>query len=335
MRRKANYSPLIYLLPTGGVRNTLLFALAMDGVFLAALPLVLSPRSWGEFRVAVLAVLSHATVFALERANIDILMFLLMLAALLLWRRGRSWPALAAVLAAGLLKFYPLALLLVFAREKRRRVVLLGAVSLAVIAAFAVLFWRELMLIPSLLPRPRYFADNFGAPLIALAARDELDLPGMALPLLRYGLTLLSGLLAWRLSRRWPPAASWRGALFLGSAAILSFCFFASVSINYRAIFLLALLPGFFDLRGERPRLAAWGVAAVLFCLYSEIFRLGAKALELAIYGTDPNILSQEIPEVLYFLVREGLWWFLATVMLASVFAWVRGAPLLRGEATP
>ncbi|MBV9550442.1 MAG: hypothetical protein JO256_12305 [Alphaproteobacteria bacterium] len=329
LQRPSNYSPLWYLLPTGGIKTAIPLGLLMDAVFIAALPLALAPRSWCEFWVALAATLSPVVVFAVERANVDVLMFVMMLAALWLWRHNREWMALAAILAAGALKFYPLAMLIIFASALYRRLLMFCAVALVSVTIFVACFWSELMRIPGLMPPPIYFGDNFGAALVALAARDELGLPPFVTPLLRYALTAASLLAGWRLSMRWPPLnpPAEHSALMLAGSAIMAFCFLSSTNVGYRAIFLLALLPGVIALRSANSRLSNWGIAAIMFCLYAEPLRLGSRALELLIYGSDPNMLSQELPEVAYFLLHEGFWWFLVVLMLAIQFAWLRQLP--------
>jgi hypothetical protein len=80
--RPFNYSPILLDLPVQwlGVRNTNAAGLTIDVVFLAALSLVLMPRTAGEFAIALVAAISSATLFAVERANLDVFEFSLIAA---------------------------------------------------------------------------------------------------------------------------------------------------------------------------------------------------------------------------------------------------------------
>ena len=101
--------------------------LALDLLFILSLASVLRPRTSREIWIYGLAVLSPTTVYAVERANNDLIVFLLILSGgmLLTVRQPSRLCSYALFLVAGLLKYYPLALLVLLIRERRRAAVAL------------------------------------------------------------------------------------------------------------------------------------------------------------------------------------------------------------------
>jgi len=122
--RRHIYSPLWLRLPAWMGEPSLLPAFGLGLAVAFALSLVLLPAApRGRPQAAMLlAVLSPVTAFALERANLDLLIFLLVVSgALLLARTGPlRFVGHGLFLAGGLLKFYPLALLALLLRERPR-----------------------------------------------------------------------------------------------------------------------------------------------------------------------------------------------------------------------
>jgi hypothetical protein len=173
-----NYSPLwlrLTFLPTGHAAAVAISVALIVGFFLS-LATLRPPRTIGELAVLLLALLSSATALAAERGNADLLMFLMAIGAAnaslyALWVRLIGYGLL---LAAGLLKFYPLAGLVIAVRD--RAWVLLSAfiVSVAAVLALVLAFRPELATMGQNLPRPSYFSLQFGA----------ADLPGGAAAIL-------------------------------------------------------------------------------------------------------------------------------------------------------
>src|SRR5271167_4011360 len=110
------YSPLWLLLTPSFLDTTATTAvgLALDLMFILSLAIAIRPVSWGETLIVGLVALSPMTVYALERANCDLVVFLLILAGIVLDAAPRRWRlgCYAFYLTAGLLKYYPLVLLI-------------------------------------------------------------------------------------------------------------------------------------------------------------------------------------------------------------------------------
>lgn len=120
--RPLNYSPLWLLLAALPVTTawTVTTGLALLALFLASLLLLPAGRSWWQVAIITLATISGSVAFALERGNVDLIIFVLTavvarLVPLRLWLRCVGYAI--AVLAA-LLKFYPAVLLLTAVRER-------------------------------------------------------------------------------------------------------------------------------------------------------------------------------------------------------------------------
>ena len=334
LARLSNYSPLWYLLPIGGRDDVMFLGALMSGSFLVLLPLMIRPASKGELAMSVVAAISSSTLFAVERANVDIVMFLMAMAVVWLWRTGRGWPAYGMVMAAAALKFYPLALFGLAAREPGRRFAIATLVCALSTILFIAIFWEELQRLPDLMPKPVYFGDNFGAKLFGLGMTEQLDLAPIAIPLLTL---LLTGLCFWGALRIAACLGSalersfWNrreGALLLAGALIMVGCFFATANVAYRAIFLLMTLPGFFLLRRiGLKRLGAYGLFAVLFCLNAEPLRRFTVWPRSA-----PTFLPEffwgHIPEGFFFLARETIWWSLIALLGGVILTFFRQTPL-------
>jgi hypothetical protein len=72
--RPFNYSPLLLYVPLG-LGATTAVGCALDGMFVIAAVLVLRPRNRNELLYALACMFSLATLFAIERANLDMLIF--------------------------------------------------------------------------------------------------------------------------------------------------------------------------------------------------------------------------------------------------------------------
>ncbi len=339
----ANYPPLWLYTPLEwiGLRHALLAGLALGSLFLGSLVFILRPRDGPEFCIAAAACLSHVPVFAIERGNVDMILFLLMLATMALWRRHHPVLSFAAMMAGGFLKFYPFALLLLLTRERLRRLAGFFAAAILIAACYMVLAWRYIVHIDGMLPEAFYFYDMFGAMLLPLGVTDGLGLPLFAFRLL-LAPALLAGLwAALRLAEHYADllaAIDWteqRLSLMLAGSLIILFCFILGASVDYRAIFLLPVLPGLLALRERVPnrcfsRLMSLGVAATLFCLYSEMLRANLVAGLTLLLGHAPESLLEKLPLVVCFLLREAVWWFEVVLLAGLVLSFVRRSASFR-----
>ncbi len=145
---KMAYSPLwqrLPFLPTEPSARVPI-GLATDLLWLLSLALLPPARAWWEAALLSLATLSSMVCFALERNNIDVWIYLLIVVGVLLFIRSGAARALgyAVFLAAGLLKYYPFVLFGLALKQRPRGFLLIAALATAALAIFVAWFWPEL-----------------------------------------------------------------------------------------------------------------------------------------------------------------------------------------------
>jgi hypothetical protein len=352
LQRGYNYSPL-WMAVAGiqlGVRDTMAVGWSLDLVFLLSLSLLPPPRRPLELVLTLAATLSTMVAFALERANPDILLFLLALATGLL----TQYPLLMRLfgyvlgLAAALVKYYPVMVLVITFRE---RACVFGLVGLAVAASLAV-FWAEYHVeiargLPNIARGP-YNTDLFSAQnvpfLIGQAAADVAASPrvgqiaagGLYAIFVGACIAICHQLLRFTGLRSVLTALPRldRTLLVIGSA-IVAGCFFAGQSIGYRGVFLLLVMPGLLGISRTSVReLRVLGLGAsvvIVLLMWGECFRLalyGALEQPGALEGLTGGV------KILFWLCRELCWWWTVSLMLAVLADFLHDSPMLRSVSS-
>jgi hypothetical protein len=334
------YSPLWLAIAPGslGTSATGWVGASLDLLFLFSLAVVLRPRSAKELLILGAAAVSPMTVYALERANNDLVIFLLVICGAMLFTFPRPYRLFSYGLfvAAGLLKYYPLALVVLAASEGRRDGLVIAAAAMLALVFFAVAFYPELSLAAASIPTgASYFTDAFSARNLPFGFAEALG-KGVARSLIAGSLlAALSGVAVARMLRTarllgreqldWAP----REARFLVIGGLLvAACFFAGQNIGYRGILLLPVLSGLVCLHRsvedrEVRRFCLQMIAAVLFVMWGECFR---RALHAAISPVPGAGLSSRA-EVFFWLGRELVWWWLVVGLAAVVLAFLRQSP--------
>jgi hypothetical protein len=320
-----------------GVANTTAVGWVLDLAFIAALTLLPPPQRLVELLLVLAATLSTMVVFALERANADVVLFLLALAAGCLAERGPvRMIGYGLALLAALLKYYPIMVLIFFFRE---RIAVFAAVALAAAGSLA-LFWAvyhvEIVRGWAEISTGPYNTDLFAAKnlpfLIGMLVENAMA-PSRFAASVGWGVTagLYGGLAgaALAICRRLSRFAELRAAIaelpegervfmVIGSAVIAG-CFFAGQSIGYRGIFLLLVMPGLLALSRsgsrERRTLCLGSAIVIVLLMWGECLR---QALDGG-FG--------------FWLVRELGWWWSVSLMLALVADFLRESPVLRGAS--
>lgn len=243
-------------------------------VFLVVAVAWLRPRSRGEALWYAAIGCSPPVVFALERANNDLVVFVLLAGLVPCLRsagRIRWLLALGLVIVAAALKFYPLvaALLLLPGADRREvgRNVLVAGLAIALVSANLL---QEFARFQTVAPHPRGLV-SFGATAYAPVLRWTG--PG---PMLLAVVAAL-GLVAWWWRSRWfdgwqvaeEDRSAWLG--FILGAVLLTGCFFAGLNYTYRFVLALWLAPLLWRLpRDARAPLAVRrlaGLTAVLLVM--------------------------------------------------------------------
>jgi hypothetical protein len=345
MRRPFNYGPLwlplAHLAPGSGFGDWLGWGCGV--LFILSLFALPPAQSLFETALRVAATLSTMVVFALERGNPDLIIFMLaLLIGLFSARASRlRFAAYTLVVVAGLLKYYPFVLLALTLRERPARFIAINLAALATAALMAALYWSDLVRGLPLIATGPYFTDLFAAknlPFGVVAALGTLagytpDTPPPRASLLAGALFLLLTAACAALAARILALPSWRPALakltplessflLIGSLLVCG-CFFAGQSISYRGTLLLLVLPGLLALRrhAQEPGLnrlcAAAGWVTVLL-MWRVFFDNHVLAL---IEATDLSGPMASALRFEFWLVGELAWWFLASVMGAAIAA--------------
>jgi Glycosyltransferase family 87 len=351
------YSPLwlrLSFLPTDPTWTNWL-GLTLVSAFLLSLGLLPDARRWGERVVTLLATFSCMPVFAMERGNVDLIMFLLVgTAALCLGGPlGRRILGYGLMLLAGLLKFYPLVLLLLLLRERPRVLIALGCAAVAILAGTAFAFLDELRLLTPV-PADAPFYNMWGAknlpsgfPSVLRALLEAAGLPGpmvqmasqsRAVPVVMAALLLATTLImTLRLAGRDDfgsglseiPDRAYR--FLLTGATLVVGCFFAGQSIGYRGVLLLLILPGILALRHvPAQRGFGWVVSTTIAALLCVLWAFTTRHVVADIFGGSYFPVEGSLAVYLAWLVQELAWWWLIVILLAVLFRFVAGAPVWR-----
>src|SRR5205814_869559 len=134
--------------------------------------LVPSPR-WRDQLVFGLASFSSVSFFAIERANVDIVVYLVSISAAiaLASNRGIRFAGYGLLLGAGLMKFYPLAALVLVVRERLWVCLVLIVTAFGVIIGFTRSYYDELTAALRNISSGLYFADHIGATILPVGIR--------------------------------------------------------------------------------------------------------------------------------------------------------------------
>ncbi len=249
------YSPLWPRMPflSDDKSWTVPVALVTDLLLLLSLSILPPARTRLDLGLLVLATVSGSVCFALERNNIDVWIFLVAVAAgCLLVRNGAlRVVAYGLILMVGLLKYYPISLMALAARERPLKAMVVALLAAAAVVVFGVVFWGEILQQLKVIPSGWSGADMIGIVNVPKTAGNKVAAAlGMAEGAHRLTELAIRGVLSVvviglgvRLARRpgfgravarlAPDEEVWlaAGGLLMGG------CYLAGQSVGYRGIF--------------------------------------------------------------------------------------------------
>jgi hypothetical protein len=350
LHRGYDYSPLwmtLSVIPLG-VAETLPVGWCLGLLFIGSLNLLPPPQRPVELVVVLAATVSTMVVFAVERANLDILVFVLALVAGLLaeYRVSIRVVGYSVAVVAALLKYYPITILIIVFRERPRIFIAVSLTLTAVLAVFWAEYHVEIVRGLPLIPRGPYNTDLFAAKnlpsllgeVAATAAQGSLWAPivqrlvagGLYAVLLGLTISICCRLLGSGELRDALASLARAERIFLviGSAVIAG-CFFAGQSIGYRGVFFLLVIPGLLAIArasGPKVRKLTLGTSVVIIALmWGECFRLALyRALE---YPGIPETLAGQV-KFLFWFFRELAWWWTINVMLTVLVDFLQTSPV-------
>jgi hypothetical protein len=322
---RAMFYPRVWLLlrVTGlAQRHTVLFGAVVVTVFVLSLLLLLPRLSLVEGVVVAAAACSPAVMFAVERANMDLVIFSGLALAAVVWRRrttAAEYAAVVIVLLMAVAKLYPAVALLAFVPAGRRSTRVAAGGALLLFAAYVVATRDDVATISSTATQGQYYSygarillgrvyhgvvgDEWGGGRTLAQALVLLAVVGLALGLwlwLRHRprrapagepLPETSDLIAFRMG----------GLVYIGTFVIGN-------SFDYRLVFLLLTLP--LLLRwpappravGNRVNLPLVTVAVVMVALWigtlSEHLRLADELVSWALAGMLLVLLVRSAPQI-------------------------------------
>jgi hypothetical protein len=257
-------------------------------------------------------------MFAVERANVDIVVFTLLVLAVVAWRTRARWGRLASplvVLFAATAKIYPVFGIPAYLFLRRRGAALTAIVCSAAFIVYALVTIGDIQQIARIAPQGQY--HSFGARIL-LAAIYHRFVPDrwqggvITKQALAIVPLLIAGALLWFRARKGLPEddqgqdSPTRLAFYLGSLIFIG-TFAVGNNFDYRLVFLLLTLPQLFDWVSEVPvdprgRLAGITIAVVLALLWigalSEPLALTDEVVTWATVGLMLALLAASVPRL-------------------------------------
>jgi hypothetical protein len=340
------YSPLwLALTPSFlDTNSTAAAGLGLDLMFILSLGVILRPATPGEVLILMFIALSPMTIYALERANCDLVVFLLVVGGCALGQARQPWRfgAYALYLFAGLLKYYPLVLLALLLRERRREALIGVGLAAVIVLGLAGFDRAELVKALANIPPLSYFTDSFSARNLPFGIAEAAFGPRVHTAFALAVLSVVAALALVRIRRTMrlldqampelntldEPVALEPQCLLVG-ALLVTACFFAGQNVDYRGIYLLLIMPGLIRLHRlavdpAGRQFAARMIVAVLFVAWSDPVRRGVHMIADAI----PNAQIGLRLELLFWIGCELVWWWLIAGLAAIVLSCASPLPV-------
>lgn len=265
-------------------------------LFLAALAVLLRPRSAGEAAWYFALAVSPAVLLGVERANNDLVIFaLLALTAVCLacnnaWGR---WLALVPWAAATLLKFYPaVAVVAVAAAPRPKESVARGVAAAMLLGALGIWLIEDYRAVAAFIPKANGMHTLGAWQIFAAAGLPQRS--AVACGLLTGILTVVAIVYV---RRRDAPSAAGAPMLdetaFLVGTLMLLGCFFTGTSYAYRYIYGLMMAPWLWKRARDpavKPTERRWAVLAVI--LLPAVLWFDGMVLGLLSTFADSNALD-------------------------------------------
>jgi hypothetical protein len=278
--------------------HTVALALLFIILFLASILLLTGRVSLGRGSLVAVAVCSPSVMFAIERANVDIVVFTLMALAVLAWRIRSRWADMASplvVLLAGTAKIYPVFALPAYLFMRRRTAAIATVACAVLFALYALVTIRDIQAVAAVAPQGEF--HSFGARILPAAIYhrfipDRWQGGAITKQLLVILPLLAAAPLVWFPGRRRLPAPDDsadtpnRLAFYAGSMIFLG-TFAIGNNFDYRLVFLLLTLPQLFDWVAVEPRDPRGWLAGIATVIVLSLLWIGALS--------EPLMLTDEL----------------------------------------
>jgi hypothetical protein len=331
--RTLDYSPFWLLTTKLGLHTglTQIAGLSLDLLFLFWIFFLPPSQGWLQALTLTLALLSSTVGFALERANLDLAIFVVAIVAANWALRGTIWRMLGYgfITLAALVKYYPGILLILAIRERLVLLVCLAVTTIAITALFAVTQATDILRTLAQIENGSWFTDAFGAQnlsrgLVELFSRSFAGLapPAMALELAFVAVAVIAATAIARTedlqgSFDFLPQRS--RVLLLAGCALMVSCFFAAQNAPYRGIYFLFVLPGIAGLCASPIAKAVKHrfILTILCILVAMWGQFLYRALNELLGVIDAPTIVIARTQIAFWFLREILWWWIVTILLA------------------
>jgi hypothetical protein len=340
---KMAYSPLWQRLPflPADKAARVPVGLATDLLLLMSIAILPPARTVRDAVLLSLATISTMVCFALERNNIDVWIYLLVVGGALLFIRPGVTRGVAyfVFMMAGLLKYYPMVLFGLALKERPTRFLLVAALSAAGLALFATVFWSELLEELPNIPTDSPYFDLVGIVNIPLAiaqvaaTNPSLGPRAPALIALSSRLLLTAVVVGWAIISARRPGFNQAIArlteadsiLLVAGCLVMGGCYLLGQNVGYRGIFLLIVLSGLLALcRATDDRELRSRLETVALLIVPMMWMEGIRNWTTLIFDS-----LSDSPAVRFYArslaweLRELLWLNLERMMLAVLIAYV------------
>ncbi len=339
-----NYSPFLLRIPFLSLLEgcRLSSGLILAVTFLACLSCLPSPRTGVELISRAVASVSSTVIFALERANLDVVIFLVVLFGLLLYLRSLPFrlTAYGFFLFVGAIKFFPLPMMILVLKESLRRIFVLASIIGLLALVFLFHSYHGTISAIRVIPRFGPLGMDFGAINVPFGLSLILHPPTpvsdatiasyplpIAAKMLYYSMIFVSVLFAFQCETLYRPNLrklddSSIAFLISGSTLIVT-CFYLVQNVSYRGIFLLFVFPALFVMRetGSRSfkRRLNILILAIIFLMWEEFFRLTIVRITPELVGRMPAYSL----DILFWFFREGVWWWVVVQLSAFILVYL------------
>ena len=264
--------------------------------FIVASSLALRPKSIKQCVIAFLALASPAVTLGIERANVDLIIFMVLLVATFLIARPQGlakWTGAALCLLLTVAKLYPaVAFASIFwALPSRRRVLFTFTGFAAAVIAWGLFNLTEVETVIGVFERPglgpthggEFLGPTHGGSLLYVVLIFQQFIPSTLDPvragLITFILTYLVSLFCARYVHFNDRADALDRVRLIAGSAIAAFAFGVTTNYDYRNIFLLFTLPFLIKLHQDGQRQDALPRLVIFSTLTLMIFVLWANAL--------------------------------------------------------
>lgn len=213
--------------------------------------LFIKPRTWSQMIAAYLAICSPSVLYAVERGNDDLVIFVLLLTVPIFLAKNTLWGNTVAFCLISLVspaKYYPFAAYILFAHPQKtnRQAFFWLTSSITFITVFFLVTYKEILFLSSRIPQPNYL-NSFGAKLFFELLELTPPLPTLLTLFSLVIILIFVSILSFYKHGILPNIKKTEEYYFILGSAIFVFCFFLSSNSDYRLIFCLFLLPALFS----------------------------------------------------------------------------------------